>query len=46
MTTVRLDKRQLVEISPICAASEGGSERSAKIARRVSRHPLQIHIFE
>jgi len=42
MTTVSLDKRQLVEISPIYAASEGGSERSTKIARCVSRHPLQI----
>jgi hypothetical protein len=35
MTTVSLvsDKRQLVEISPIYAASEGGSERSTKIAQ-------------
>ena len=48
MTTASLDEIQLVEISPVCDASGGGSgsERTMKIARCVSRYPLQIYNFE
>ena len=48
LVMVSLEERQLVEIQypQFCATSEGGSEKSTKIARYVSRHPLQIYIFE